>query len=156
MAVSFVIPSPKKDNKGGGGFIDEEPFIKNKKPSSTTVEKKYLNNGEHTLIPVTTKMTHSAIYKCMRFVLKDGRPLQMVKFIGAVRNYSENMNVMIDVEDGTGLVRVILWRKQNEYTAGQGLIHECNNNCYGPKGHPNNLPQPAWHLAELSFWSDLS
>ncbi len=26
----------------------------------------------------------------------------------------------------------------------------------GPEGHPNNLPQPAWHLAELFFWSDLS
>ncbi len=26
----------------------------------------------------------------------------------------------------------------------------------GPKGCPNNLPQPAWHLAELFFWSDLS
>ncbi len=27
---------------------------------------------------------------------------------------------------------------------------------YGPKGRPNNLPQPAWRLAELFFWSDLS
>ncbi len=26
----------------------------------------------------------------------------------------------------------------------------------GPKGRPNNLPQPAWCLAELFFWSDLS
>ncbi len=26
----------------------------------------------------------------------------------------------------------------------------------GPKGHPNNLPQPAWRLAELFFWSYLS
>jgi hypothetical protein len=26
----------------------------------------------------------------------------------------------------------------------------------GPKGHPNNLPQPAWCLAELFFWSDIS
>jgi hypothetical protein len=26
----------------------------------------------------------------------------------------------------------------------------------GPKGHPNNLPQPAWRLSELFFWSDLS
>jgi hypothetical protein len=26
----------------------------------------------------------------------------------------------------------------------------------GPEGHPNNLPQPAWRLAELFFWSDLS
>jgi hypothetical protein len=26
----------------------------------------------------------------------------------------------------------------------------------GPKGRPNNLPQPAWRLAELFFQSDLS
>ncbi len=26
----------------------------------------------------------------------------------------------------------------------------------GPKGCPNSLPQPAWRLAELFFWSDLS
>jgi hypothetical protein len=26
----------------------------------------------------------------------------------------------------------------------------------GPEGRPNNLPQPAWRLAELFFWSDLS
>jgi hypothetical protein len=44
-----------------------------------------LNNGEHTLIPVTTKMIHSAVTKeFKRFVLKDGCPLHMVKFVGAV------------------------------------------------------------------------
>jgi hypothetical protein len=32
-------------------------------------------------------------------------------------------------------------------------FHLC---CYGPKGRPNNLPQSAWRLAELFFWSDLS
>ncbi len=26
----------------------------------------------------------------------------------------------------------------------------------GPEGRPNNLQQPAWCLAELFFWSDLS
>jgi hypothetical protein len=35
-----------------------------------------------------------------------------------------------DVEDGTGLVWVILWRKQNECMAQHGLIDECNSNCY--------------------------
>jgi hypothetical protein len=55
----------------------------------------------------------------------------MVKFAGAVRNYSENIkNVMIDVEDSTGLVLVILWQKQNECTAAQGLIHKCNSSHY--------------------------
>ncbi len=27
---------------------------------------------------------------------------------------------------------------------------------HGPEGRPNNLPQPAWGLTELFFWSDLS
>jgi hypothetical protein len=38
--------------------------------------------------------------------------------------------VQIDVEDGMGLVRVILWRKDKEYTAQHWLIHKCNGNCY--------------------------
>jgi replication factor A2 len=34
------------------------------------------------------------------------------------------------VEDGTGLVRIILWRKEKECTAQRCLIGECNSNCY--------------------------
>ncbi len=121
----------KKNNKGGDGFVNLEPFINKRKPSRTTVEKSNLNNGEHTLIPVTAKMIHSAVFKCKRLVLKDGRPLHMVKFVGAVQNFSMNIkNVMIDVEDGTGLVRVILWQKEDECTAEHWLIHKCNGNGY--------------------------
>ncbi len=69
----FMTPSPKEHDKGGSVFIDEEPFIDKRKPSSTTVEKSYLNTGEHMLIPVTAKMIHSAAYECKRLVLKDGR-----------------------------------------------------------------------------------
>ncbi len=55
----------------------------------------------------------------------------MVKFVGAVRNYSMNIkNVMIDVEDGTGLVWVILWWKENECMAEQQLIHKWTGNGY--------------------------
>ncbi len=40
------------------------------------------------------------------------------------------------------------------------LLHYNNENfvtLLGPsEGRPNNLPQPAWRLAELFFWSDLS
>jgi hypothetical protein len=65
------------------------------------------------LIPVTAKMIHSAVWDSERFVLKDSRPLHMVKLVGAVRNFHVNIkHVQIDVEDGTGLVRVILWRKK--------------------------------------------
>jgi hypothetical protein len=76
-------------------------------------------------------MIHSAIWDCKRFVLKDGRPLHMVKLVGAVRNFRVNIkHVRIDVEDGIRLVRVILWRKQNEFTAQHHLIDKCNCNCY--------------------------
>jgi hypothetical protein len=55
----------------------------------------------------------------------------MVKLVGAIRNFSVNIkHVHIDVEDGTGLVRVILWRKQNKCTTQRHLIDECNCNHY--------------------------
>ncbi len=36
----------------------------------------------------------------------------------------------IDVEDGTGLVRVILWRNKRECTAQHCLLDKYNSNCY--------------------------
>ncbi len=78
-------------------------------------------------------MIHSAVWNSKRFVLKDGQPLHIVKLVGAVRNFRENIkNVQIDVEDGTGLVQVILWRKEKECMAQCQMIHECNSNCYIP------------------------
>ncbi len=76
------------------------------------VQRGVLNNGEHTLIPVMARMIHSAVWDSEHFVLKDGQPLHMVKLVGAVKNFHENIkHLQIDVEDGTGLVWVILWRK---------------------------------------------
>ncbi len=67
----------------------------------------------------------------MQKALKDGQPLHMVKFVGAVRNFSViTKYVQIDVEDGTGLVQVILWKKERECTAQCCLIHKCTSNCY--------------------------
>ncbi len=55
----------------------------------------------------------------------------MVNLVGAIRNFRENIkHIQINVEDGTGLVRVILWRKEKECTAQRQMIHECNSNCY--------------------------
>jgi hypothetical protein len=90
-----------------------------------------MNNGEHMLIPVMAKMIHSAVSKRKRLVLKDDRPLHMVKFVGAVWNFRMNIkNVMNDVEDGTGLVRVILWRREDKCTAEHQLINKCSGNGY--------------------------
>jgi hypothetical protein len=78
-----------------------------------TVAKSNFNNGEHTLIPVTAKVIHSDVSECQRLVLKDSGPLHMVKFVGAVRNFSVNTKyVKNDVEDCTNFVQVILWRKE--------------------------------------------
>ncbi len=95
------------------------------------VERGVLNYGEHTLIPVTARMIHSAVWNSKQFVLKNGQQLHMVRLVGAIRNFHENIkHVQINVEDGTGLVRVILWRKEKECTAQRQMIHECNSNHY--------------------------
>jgi hypothetical protein len=123
LPASFVTPSPKKKDENRDRVVDDEPFINKRKPSSTTAVKGVLNNGEHMLIPVMASMIHSAVWDCKRFVLKDSQLLHMVKLVGAVRNFRVNIkHVQIDVEDGTGLVQVILWRKQNECTAQRCLI----------------------------------
>ncbi len=82
LAASFITPSPKKPHGDGDQFIDDKPFIDERKPLSTTVERGVLNNGEHTLIPVTARMIHSAIWNSKWFVFKDDRPLHMVKLVG--------------------------------------------------------------------------
>jgi hypothetical protein len=61
----------QKKNGDDERFVDDKPFIDKRKPLSMTVAKGYLNNGEHTLIPVTAKMIHSAVWECQRLVLKD-------------------------------------------------------------------------------------
>jgi hypothetical protein len=129
LAASFVTPSPKKNDGNGDRFLDDEPFIDERKPSSTMVLKGFSNNGEHTLIPVMAKMIHSAVWDSERFVLKDGQTLHMVKLVGAIRNFCVNIkHVQIKVEDGTRLVQVILWRKERE--CGQRLLWCARNNCF--------------------------
>ncbi len=77
------------------------------------------------------KMIHSVVWDSERFVLKGSQPLHMIKLVGVVRNFCVNIkHVQIDVEDGTGLVHVILWRKEKECTAQHCLIDKCNSNCY--------------------------
>ncbi len=56
LAASFITPSPKKKHGDGDQFIDDKPFIDERKPSSMMVERGVLNNGEHTLVPVTARI----------------------------------------------------------------------------------------------------
>jgi hypothetical protein len=131
LAALFITPSPKQNHGDGDQFVDDKPFIDERTPSSKMVERGVLNNGEHMFIPVTARMIHSVVWNSKWFVLKDGQPLHMVKLVGAVRNFRENIkHIQIDVEDGTRLVQVILWRKEKECTAQHQMIHECNSNRY--------------------------
>jgi hypothetical protein len=89
---SIIHHTKSKKNYGDGDqFVDDKPFIDERNPSSMTVERGVLNNGEHTLIPVTARMIHSAVWDSKCFVLKDGQPLHMVKLVGAVRNFCEKI-----------------------------------------------------------------
>jgi hypothetical protein len=119
LAALFLTPSKKMIN------VATDSLMKNcsSKRGSHRAGwlKKQLNNCEHTLIPVIAKMIHSAVSKCNRLILKDGQPLHMVKFLGAVRNFSMNIKhvVMIVVEDGTGLVRIFSGgKKKNSQQSG--------------------------------------
>jgi hypothetical protein len=53
--------SEKKNDGDGDRFVDDKPFIDERKPSSTTVAKGVLNNGKHTLIPFMAKMIYAAV-----------------------------------------------------------------------------------------------
>jgi hypothetical protein len=47
----------------------------------------------------------------------------MVKLVGVVMNFRVNIkHVQIDVEDGTGLVRAILWKEQKECMAQRQMM----------------------------------
>ncbi len=97
LAALFVKPSQKKGNGNGKQFVDDKPFINKREPSSATVAKSNFNNGEHTFIPVLAKMIHFVVSKWKRLILTANGPLDMVKFIGAVRSFSVNIkNVKID------------------------------------------------------------
>jgi hypothetical protein len=72
LAALFVTPSSKKNYGNGNQFVNDKPFIDERKPLSMTAVKGVLNYGEHTLIPVTAKMIHSAVWDSKRFILKDG------------------------------------------------------------------------------------
>jgi hypothetical protein len=71
LKALFVTPSPRKNDGNGDQFVNDKPFIEERRRLSTMVVKGVLSNGEHTLIPVMAKMVHSAVWDSNRFVLKD-------------------------------------------------------------------------------------
>jgi hypothetical protein len=128
LAAMFVTPSPKKKDGNSNQFVNDESFINKRKPSSTMVVKGVLTYGEHTLIPVMAKMIHFAVWDSERFVLKDGRPLHMVKLVGAVRNFCVNIKHAHGRWYRTCASNTLV--KKKECMAQCQLIYECNSNCY--------------------------
>ncbi len=64
------------------------------------------------------KMVHSALGDPSGgtdLSLADGRPLHMVKLVGAVRQHKErSTNIFIDVKDGTRLIQVKVWVNEGD------------------------------------------
>jgi len=69
---------------------------------------------DQTVIPVTIRM----ILNSKGSGTLDGRPLHVVKFVGAVRCVEEQESLLImQVEDGTGLIVVKQWLDPSDFTA---------------------------------------
>ncbi len=66
------------------------------------------------------------------------------------RRISQSIHRQIPIDTCVSILDDIIQRLLH-VSRGQNRQH-----VNGPKGHPNNLPQSAWRLAELFFWSDLS
>jgi len=113
--------------------VTDDPFIDDdrKTPSkSVPIGDKQIH--EQMLIPVTTKMIHSAVSEDNQFVMKDGHPLHLVKVVGDIVHYHEywNNNV-VGIEDGTGKIRVVLARCQNLECSGvKEFYRKCAINIY--------------------------
>jgi len=113
--------------------VTDDPFIDDdRKPPSKSVPIEDKKIHEQTLIPVTTKMIHSAVSEDNQFVLKDGRPLHLVKVVGVIVHYHEYWkNNVIGIEDGTGKIQVVLARCRNlEFNGVKELYHKCAINTY--------------------------
>ncbi len=60
-------------------------------------------------------------------------------------------------ESNKGSIPICDWANEGRCCPGLVPIKcQYSGGCNGPEGCPNNLPQPAWCLAELFFQSDLS
>ncbi|KAL9189778.1 hypothetical protein ACHAXT_009453 [Thalassiosira profunda] len=101
---------------GFGGGFDASGDTPSRGGSSDGKPRR--NYDEQTLIPVTIKMIQTAMMDPTGgsdISLKDGRALHMVKLVAAVRTAEDrSTNMMIDVEDGTGLTQVKVWVNEGD------------------------------------------
>mmetsp|Transcript_86961 Transcript_86961/g.130371 ORF Transcript_86961/g.130371 Transcript_86961/m.130371 type:complete len:278 (-) Transcript_86961:155-988(-) len=107
----------------GGGFATSSNNMNDGAPSpSQGGGRTRRSYDEQTLIPVTIQMAMEAQLDASggdgSLVLSDGRPVSMVKLVGAVRSVNEqSTNVLYNLEDGTGLMDVKQWVDDNDCTA---------------------------------------
>jgi hypothetical protein len=148
-----VTPSPTKDSGSKHSFVDNElpskafktscttpptkvtddPFIDDRKPSGTLLVRiGDTKTHDKTLIPVTTKMIHSAVSESNHFFLKDGRQLHLVKVVGALLHFHKfRDNFVMEIEDGTGRMRVVLpCPSCTECSGAVELRRKCTINSY--------------------------
>ncbi len=87
---------------------------------------------DKTLIPVTTKMIHSAVSESNCFFLKDERQLHLVKVVGALLHFHKfRDNFIMEIEDGTGKMRVVLPRPLCTECSGAVELHrKCTINSF--------------------------
>lgn len=98
-------------NSAGGGF--------GVGTQESTEKRSRRSYDEQTLIPITISMALKAHGDPSNgdgsLVLADGRPLHIIKIIGAVRNAdAQSTNVMYTLEDGTGIIDVKQWHDEND------------------------------------------
>ena len=66
-----MVQVQKKTDGNANQVVDYKPFVdKIRKPLSMTAVKVNLHIGEHTLIPVTVKIIHSAVQDCEWFAFQ--------------------------------------------------------------------------------------
>jgi hypothetical protein len=112
--------------------VMDDPFIDDRKSPSKSVRIGDTKTHDKMLFPVTKKMIHSAVSESNQFFLKDGRHLHLVKVVGALLHFHKFWkNFIMEIEDGTGQMRVVLLRPQCFECSGAVELHrECTINSY--------------------------
>ena len=118
---------------GGGGFdggVSSPPGSSGGGGGGGRARRSY---DEQTIQPLTIRMALSARDPTGEGAEIDGRKLYHVKIVGAVRSVTPNSsNVVYDIEDGTGLIKVKQWLDEQNECARMAELREqaCKENIY--------------------------
>jgi replication factor A2 len=155
------------NNGGGGGFAGNNLSSQGSGSRTGGARKSY---DEQTITPCTIGMLLNSIPEAGggdsggALELADGRKLHHVSIVGAIRDITENStNVLIGLEDGTGLVSIKQWLDQNDCSAKYELrsaIIKKGENVYvkvigSPKYYDGNIQLIADSVRHLSSGNEL-